>query len=153
MWKKTVVDGKQDWPYSQFSEANGQVVLSGQTALKNGVLVPGGIQEQTRQAIDNSMSIVHRLGLSKRHIHDVQVILLNEEDRGGFEQVYEGELFPDPQERAPRTLIGARPANGSLVDIKMVLSRVAPHRGPPGEPEMFSADREVGFVFGEGQED
>ncbi len=96
MWKKDVVDGKQDWPYSQYGEVNGVVSLSGQTALKDGVLIEGGIVEQTRQAIANVMAIVHRLEMDERNITKVEVVLLDiDGDREGFEDVYDNELFPD----------------------------------------------------------
>ncbi|MEK7569742.1 MAG: RidA family protein [Patescibacteria group bacterium] len=141
MWRKELLRGtEQDWPYSQYSEAGSLVILSGQTALKDGKLVPGGIREQARQAIDNCMSIVHRLGMDERNVVDVQVVLRDiDEDRQGFEEVYDGELFPDPRARASRTLFGGKPANDSLIDIKMVLSRSLPHRGPPGEVDTDDA--------------
>lgn len=140
MWRQGVRGTEQDWPYSQYSEAGGLILLSGQTAMKDGNLVSGGIKEQARQAIDNCMSIAGRLGMGERNIVDVQVVLLDiDGDRQGFEEVYEGELFPDPQARASRTLFGGKPANGSLIDIKMVLSRTLPHRGPPGEVDTDDA--------------
>ena len=141
MWKKEVVDGKQDWPYSQYSEALGVVILSGQTGTVDGKPVPGGIEAETRQAINNSMLIVHGLGMNEDNIMDVQVTLLDlDENRSGFEKVYDGELFPDPGNRASRDLTGGTPANGSKVNIRMTLSRVRPIRGKPGEPEPSTDD-------------
>ncbi len=126
---------QQDWPYTQFSEAGGIIMLSGQTALEHGELVEGGIREHAIQAIRNCLSIVHRLGLGEDHVTHVRVALRDVgRDQAEFDKVYR-EMFPDPQQRPPRTLFGAEPVGGSLVDIEMTLSRVVPKWGPPGEPE------------------
>ena len=57
-------------PFSEAVEAGGLIFVSGQIAAKPGslALVPGGIENQTGQVMDNIKNVLERHGSSMDHV-------------------------------------------------------------------------------------
>ncbi|HBC28112.1 MAG TPA: reactive intermediate/imine deaminase, partial [Prevotellaceae bacterium] len=64
-------------PYSQAIEANGMVFASGQIPIDpaTGLIVEGGIQEQTHQALTNASHILRAAGTDMGHVVKTTVYL------------------------------------------------------------------------------
>ena len=54
--------GGQHLPFARAVEAGGWLYVSGQTPMKNGEVVEGGIVEQSRLAIQNCVDIMSEAG-------------------------------------------------------------------------------------------
>jgi 2-iminobutanoate/2-iminopropanoate deaminase len=69
-------------PYSQAVQSGNMLFLAGQIALEpgSGVMVAGGIVEQTKQAIENAKAVLTAAGFSLKDVVQVQIYLkdLNE---------------------------------------------------------------------------
>lgn len=75
--------------YSQAIKSNGFVFTSGQIALdKNGVLVEGGIREQTERVIKNLSEILVAAGSSLEKVVKVTVFLSDIKDFAEMDEVY-----------------------------------------------------------------
>jgi 2-iminobutanoate/2-iminopropanoate deaminase len=85
-------------PYSQaiVLEAQGLVFTSGQLGLNpdTGVLVQGGIEEQTRQVFRNLQAILAAAGTGLDHLVKTTVYLKNMEDFSRMNTIY-GEIIGD----------------------------------------------------------
>ncbi len=73
-------------PYSQGIETDGLVFCSGQIGLdpKSGLLVAGGIEAETRRALENLRAVLDEVGLSFRDIVKTTIFLA---DLGDFDIV------------------------------------------------------------------
>ena len=85
-------------PFSQVVEANGFVFLAGQVGNVPGVSgrVPGGIQAETRQMLDNVGALLHAVGLDYPDVVKATVYLVNMADFAAMNEVYR-EYFPSEQ--------------------------------------------------------
>jgi 2-iminobutanoate/2-iminopropanoate deaminase len=86
-------------PFSPAVEANGIVWLSGQTGHAPGQTgpVPGGVEAQTRQALENIGITLRAIGLDYTDVVKVTVYLKGFEDFAGMNEAYReffGEEFP-----------------------------------------------------------
>jgi 2-iminobutanoate/2-iminopropanoate deaminase len=81
-------------PYSHAIVANGFVFVAGQTGIDPaaGQLVPGGVVEQTAQAIKNLSSILESAGTSLQNVVKTTVFLHSIADFQAMNKVY-GEYF------------------------------------------------------------
>jgi len=89
-------------PYSQAVQAGGIVYLSGQLGIDpaTGELVFGGIERETRKALQNCQSILKAAGLDLKDVVQVQVFLEDMDDYEAMNRVY-AEFFPaNPPARA-----------------------------------------------------
>ncbi|PJF21224.1 MAG: reactive intermediate/imine deaminase [Phototrophicales bacterium] len=77
-------------PYSQGIVANGMVFTAGQVPLIPGTknLVEGGIQEQTRQALENLKAVLEAAGSSLDKVIKTTVFLQNMDDFAAMNEVY-----------------------------------------------------------------
>ena len=77
-------------PYSQAIEANGMVFISGQIPVvpSTGVLVEGGIEEQTKQSFENIKAILEKAGLTTANIVKTTVFLADMSLFAGMNKVY-----------------------------------------------------------------
>ena len=77
-------------PYSQAIRAAGLLFVSGQIPLDpaTGVLIDGGIGEQTRQVLQNLGAILTAAGLSFDHVVRTTVYLADMADFAGMNEVY-----------------------------------------------------------------
>lgn len=89
-------------PFSQIVEANGFVFLAGQCGDKPGVAgaVPGGIEAETRQMLDNVGRLLRAAGLDYTDVVQSTVYLRDFSEFAAMNVVYR-ERFPvDPPTRA-----------------------------------------------------
>lgn len=89
-------------PYSQAIQVGHTLYLSGQLGLDpaTGELVPGGIERETRKALENCRNILKAAGLDLADVVQVQVFLEDMDDYAAMNRVY-AEFFPrDPPARA-----------------------------------------------------
>jgi len=78
-------------PYSQAVRANGLVFVSGQIPVHpdTGLVVDGGIAEQTHQVMKNLAAILNAAGCGLDQVVKTTVFLSNLEDFARFNQIYE----------------------------------------------------------------
>jgi 2-iminobutanoate/2-iminopropanoate deaminase len=110
-------------PYSQAIKAGNLVFLSGQVALDpvTGKLVSGGIEEQTRQVLENLKAVLKASDLSVENVVSTTVFIKDINDFAKMNAVY-GSYFKDkPPARA--TVEVARLPRDALVEISAIASR------------------------------
>lgn len=90
------------YPYSQVVEANGFVFVAGQVGNAPGssVAVPGGIEAETRQMLDNVGRLLRAVGLDYRDVVKATVYLRDFTEFAAMNAIYR-EYFPtEPPTRA-----------------------------------------------------
>jgi 2-iminobutanoate/2-iminopropanoate deaminase len=87
----------RDLPFSDGVRIGDFVVFSGQVGTKPGTLdlVPGGIEAEARQTLENLRLTLAEYGLSLRDVVRVQVMLADMVDWQKFNDVYR-EFFSEP---------------------------------------------------------
>ena len=105
--------------YSQGVEVGNTLYLSGQIGLDPATrkLVEGGVQAETRRAIENCRAIVEAAGYSLKDVVQVQVFLVNIDDYQAMNQVYATYFQENPPARA--ALAVAALPGGAQVEILM----------------------------------
>lgn len=109
--------------YSQGIQVGRTVYVAGQIGIDpaTGALVPGGIQEQARQAILNAQAILEAAGLSLADVVQVQAYLADLDDYQAFNAVY-APFFPTaPPARAVVQV--SRIPRDARVEIMMIATR------------------------------
>jgi len=86
--------GGQHLPFSKAVEAGGWLHVSGQTPMKDGEIVEGGVIEQSRLAIKNCLEIMRDAGYGLEHVVHVTVILTDARYFQSFNKVFK-EVFGD----------------------------------------------------------
>ena len=86
--------GGQHLPFARAVEAGGWLYVSGQTPMKNGEVVEGGIVEQSRLAIQNCVDIMSEAGYGLADVVHVKVILTDARYFQSFNKVFR-EFFGD----------------------------------------------------------
>ncbi len=106
--------------YSQAIIANGIVYTAGQVPLVPGTkrLVAGGIQEQTRQSLENIQAVLEAAGTSLANVVKVTVFLANISDFAEFNAVY-AQYFPQHPPARSTIQAGALPLD-ARVEIEAV---------------------------------
>ena len=110
-------------PYSQAVRVGGTLYVAGQIPLdpRTGRLVEGGIEAQTRQALDNVRAILRAAGFGMQDVVQVQVFLADLGDYAAFNQVY-AEYFPSaPPARAVVQV--SRIPRDARVEVMVVAAR------------------------------
>lgn len=95
-------------PYSQAVEAGGFIFLSGQIPIdpKTGSLVQAGIEEETRQVMENAGAILQAAGVNFSSVVKATIYLKSMSDFAAVNQVY-GEFFSsEPPARATVEVAG-----------------------------------------------
>lgn len=111
-------------PYSQAIHAGTTVYLSGQLGIDpaTGDLVPGGIERETRKALQNCRSILQAADLDLEDVVQVQVYLEDIDDYAAMNRVY-AEFFPlDPPARAAFE-VGDLPRNARVEILMTAVAR------------------------------
>ncbi|MGH2671967.1 MAG: RidA family protein, partial [Actinomycetota bacterium] len=94
---------------------------SGQVAFdSDGVLVPGAVEEQTRQVLDNLERCLAAAGCGLDDVVKVTAFLADLADFEAFNRVY-AERFAAPY--PARSTVGVRLADGLLVEVEAVARR------------------------------
>jgi 2-iminobutanoate/2-iminopropanoate deaminase len=110
-------------PFSPLIEANGFVFLAGQVGDVPGTPgpVPGGIQAETRQMLDNVGRLLRAAGLDYPDVVKATVYLRDFDEFGEMNDVYR-EFFPnDPPVRA--TVGVTRLASEFRIEIEVMAAR------------------------------
>ncbi len=84
--------GGQHLPFSSAVEAGGWLYVSGQTPMRDGEVVEGGIIEQSELAIANCLQIMQQAGYGLEHVVHVTVILTDARYFSSFNKVFR-EIF------------------------------------------------------------
>ena len=105
-------------PYSQAVVAGGFVFVSGQIPLNpsSGLIVPGGIREQTTQTLKNIEAILNEAGLSLNSIVKTEVFVKDLNDFAAMNEVYAA-FFPGEINPARVTVEASRLPRDVLVEI------------------------------------
>lgn len=82
-------------PYSPIVRAGDWLVVSGQIGLRNGSMVPGGIQDELRQAVHNLSELLALEGASLADVCKTTVFLRHMRDYPLMNQTY-AEVFAEP---------------------------------------------------------
>jgi len=94
-------DSDQGLPFSKAIRAGDFVYLSGQVAFDaNGQLNEGGIEDQTRQTMENIKSVLALAGCELSDVVKVNVWLDDERDFGRFNATYATYFKTDPPARS-----------------------------------------------------
>ena len=104
-------------PYSQAVCAGNMVFVSGQLGIdpKTGLLVDGGIESQTQQALENVKSILSAEALTLENVVQVQVFLADIKDFAAMNEIY-AKYFTFPYPSRAAFQVAALPIGG-LVEI------------------------------------
>jgi reactive intermediate/imine deaminase len=105
-------------PFSDGVRVGNLVILSGQLGIKPGALelVPGGIEAEARQTLENIRATLAAHGLSLKDVVRVQVMLADMADWPRFNAIY-SEYFSEPW--PARSAFGASGlALGARVEIE-----------------------------------
>ena len=105
--------------YSQGVEVGNTLWLAGQIGLDPATrkLVEGGVQAETRRAIENCKAVLEAAGYSLKDVVQVQVFLLSIDDYQAMNQVYATYFQESPPARA--ALAVAALPGGAQVEILM----------------------------------
>ena len=107
-------------PYNQAIKAAGFVFCAGQVGADpaTGALVEGGVEAQTRRALDNVSAVLAGAGSSLAAVVKTTVFLTDLDDFGTMNAVY-GEYFTsDPPARSTVQVAGL--PGGAAVEIELV---------------------------------
>jgi 2-iminobutanoate/2-iminopropanoate deaminase len=108
-------------PYSPVVVSGDTVWTAGQVAYDaNGDLIEGGIEEQTRRALENVGACLEAAGCTMDDVVKVNAYLVDLGDFPGYNAVYQ-EFFTEPY--PARTSVGAALPPGVLVEIEAVARR------------------------------
>lgn len=109
-------------PYSQAVELNGTLFVSGQLPVNPASgEIPEGIEEQTRQSLENVMAILKEAGLGPDNVAKTCVLLQNIGDFGAMNAVY-AEFFPGDKPARMCYEVAALP-KGALVEIDAIAGK------------------------------
>jgi 2-iminobutanoate/2-iminopropanoate deaminase len=111
------------YPFSQVVEANGFVFLAGQVGDAPGSSgpVPGGIEAETRQMLENVGRLLRAVGLDYRDVVKATVYLRDFSEFGPMNGVYR-EYFPT--EPPTRATVGVTAlASDYRVEIEVIAAR------------------------------
>jgi 2-iminobutanoate/2-iminopropanoate deaminase len=81
-------------PYSPAVVAGDWLIVSGQIGLSKGVMVPGGVQDEMRQAIANLADLLAAHGASLADVRKTTVFLRHMRDYPLMNEVYAGAFSP-----------------------------------------------------------
>ena len=108
-------------PYSPAIDCGAFLVTSGQVPFDpaTGVIVEGGIEEQTRQSLNNVKAILEAAGLTMDNVVKTTVFLQNMGDFAAMNAVY-AEFFTEGQYPARSAVEVAALPKGALVEIETI---------------------------------
>ena len=110
-------------PYSQAIEVNGFVYASGQLPINpaTGSFPEGGVQEQTRQSLENVKAILGEAGLTLANVVKTTVYLADMGDFAAMNGIY-SEYFSEPYPARSAVAVKALP-KGALVEVEVIAAR------------------------------
>src|SRR5690606_6260680 len=107
-------------PYSQAIRTDAMVFTAGQIALDPATmeLIPGGVEEQTRQVLTNLSHVLEAAGSSLGHVVKTTVFLKDMADFPKMNAVYSEFFAENPPARSTIAVAGL--PKGGLVEIEAV---------------------------------
>ena len=110
-------------PYSQAIDCGDFVFCSGQIPLvpETGLLVEGGIEEQTRQIFANIKAVLAAVGLDYTNIVKTTVFMTDLSQFTAFNAIY-GEYFPQDPPARSCVEVSALP-KGAIVECEVIAKR------------------------------
>ena len=111
-------------PYSQAIDCGSFLVTSGQVPFDpaTGVIVEGGIEEQTRQSLNNVKAILEAAGLTMDNVVKTTVFLSDMNNFAAMNGVY-AEFFTEGKYPARSAVEVARLPKDALVEIEVIASK------------------------------
>ncbi len=101
-------------PYSQAIGLGNMIFTSGQIALKpDGSLVDGGVQEQTRQVLNNLSEVLKEAGSSLSKVLKTTIFLANMDDFAQINKIY-AEFFGSHKPARSTVAVKTLPLNVSI---------------------------------------
>jgi len=91
--------GGQHLPFAKATQAAGWLYVSGQTPMRDGEVVEGGVVEQSQLAIDNCFAIMKDAGYGAEHVMHVTVILTDARYFQSFNKVFKNNFGNHPPAR------------------------------------------------------
>ncbi len=110
-------------PYSQAVRIGDLLFTSGQVALDpaTGVIVSGGIREQTTRVLENLTAVLAEAGLDMAHVVKTTVFLKNMADFAQMNEIYAIYLAPEGVVPPARSTVEvARLPKDALVEIELI---------------------------------
>lgn len=109
------------YPFSEAVRVGNTLYMSGQIGIKDGKLVKGGIDAETKQTLDNIHSALLKYGYRKSDIVKCMAMLTDMDDFDDFNKVYKAELSkPYPA----RSAFGVSElAAGASVEIECIAAK------------------------------
>ncbi len=106
-------------PYSQATEANGMLFISGQLPIdaQTGKM-PDNVKAQTKQSLENTKYILEAAGMTMENIVKATVLLDNIDDFAKMNEVYAEFFKTNPPARAAYEV--ANLPKGALVEIESI---------------------------------
>lgn len=110
-------------PYSQAMDCGEFVFCSGQIPLvpETGLMVGGGIEEQTRQIFSNIKAVLAAAGLDLSHVVKTTVFMTDLSQFAVFNAIY-AEYFPENPPARSCVEVSALP-KGALVECEVIAKR------------------------------
>lgn len=110
-------------PYSQAVQVGNLVYTSGQIPVdsETGMIVEGGVKEQTRQSLTNVKAILQEIGLTMSDVVKTTVFMADMGDFADMNSVY-AEFFAEPYPARSAVAVKALP-KGALVEIEVVAEK------------------------------
>jgi len=107
-------------PYSQAIRTEAMIYTAGQTGLEpaTGELIAGGLEEQTRQVLNNIRNVLEAAGSSLEHVVKTTVFLQDMNDFAKMNAIYAEYFGENPPARS--TIAVAALPKGGLVEIEVV---------------------------------
>jgi 2-iminobutanoate/2-iminopropanoate deaminase len=107
-------------PYSQAIRTDCMIFAAGQTGIDpaTGDLVPGGVEEQTRQVLTNLQNVIEAAGSSFKHVVKTTVFLRDMNDFAKMNAIYAEYFGENPPARSTIAVAGL-PKNG-LVEVEAI---------------------------------
>ncbi len=102
-------------PYSAGVKARGLVFTAGQLGVDpdSGEFVAGGIQAQTRQALENLSAVLTSAGSSLENVVKTTVFLRNMDDFGAMNEIYAA-FFPEKHPARSAVQVARLPKDGEV---------------------------------------
>ena len=107
-------------PYSQAIQVGNLVYTSGQIPIDpaTGMIVKGGIKEQTLQSLTNVKAILEEVGLTMSNVLKTTVFMADRGDFADMNSVY-AEFFTEPYPARSAVAVKTLP-KGALVEIEVI---------------------------------
>ena len=107
-------------PYSQAIQVGNLVYTSGQIPIDpaTGMIVTGGIKEQTLQSLTNVKAILEEVGLTMSNVLKTTVFMTDMGDFADMNSVY-AEFFTEPYPARSAVAVKTLP-KGALVEIEVI---------------------------------